>query len=377
MTFPGRDMRQGTFTAGTLSDATTIPTTVKVNCGFVPTRVELINMTLLNTTMAGGPPVVNPGANYLTFRATWMEQFASSVTPFTMLEALTPSAATISLGRVLTNGISAYHGQVTPPTSSQNELVLGPTISGTNTNTNGTFTITSTATLFPGATVLITRNSVNKQLGGMYFTIDTVASSTTFTIANASWLAAGSFTSGAETFKVQLVSVPPYYYPSLATVVAISAANPAVVTTSVSTGFTVGQVVRLRVPTVFGMTQANNITGIISAVSKNQITLGGTTGAFSLNNSIDTSAFTAFTWPLAAGVPFNYATVTPVGSGPQQVPDAPAVAFYNSDTLLDATQNISFDGFVVGSGILNTASTTVFGVTAGDVFAWTAWRADE
>ena len=373
MTFPGRDMRQGTFTAGTTGSSGTIPSTVTVNCGFVPTRVELINMTLLNTTMAGGPPVVNPGANYLTFRATWMEQFASSVTPFTMVEALTPSAATISLGRVTTNGITPYIGQVTPATLNQNSLVLGPTISGSNTNTNGTFTITSTATLYPGATVLMTKNSVNKQLGGMYFTVDTVASSTTFTIANPSWLAAGSFTSGAETFKVQLVTVPPYYYPALATVVNISAANPAVVTTSVSMGLTVGQAVRIRVPNVFGMTQMNNLVGIVSAVSKNQITLGGTTGAFSLNNGIDSSAFTAFAWPTATGVPFTYSTVTPFGSGPT----LETAGYYNTDSLSDATQNVSFNGFVVGASILNTASSTVFGVTAGDVFAWTAWRADE
>ena len=375
MTFPGRDMRQGTFTAGTTGSAGTIPTTVNVNCGFVPTKVELINMTLLNTTMAGGPPVVNPGANYLTFRATWMEQFASSATPFTMLEALTPSAATISLGVITSNGISAYNGQVTPPSSSMNSIVLGPTISGTNTNTNGTFTISSTATLYPGAIVLMTKNSVNKQLGGMYFTVDTVASSTTFTIANpTTWLSVGGkFTNGAETFKVQLVTVPPYYYPSLATVVNISAANPAVVTTSVSMNLTVGQVVRLRVPAAFGMTQANNITGIVSAVSKNQITLGGTTGAFSLNNAVDSSAFTAFAWPAATGVPFTYSTVTPVGSGPT----LESAGYYNTDGLSDATQNASYQGFVVGSNILNTASTTVFGVTPGDVFAWTAWRADQ
>ena len=373
MTFPGRDMRRGTFTAGTAGSAGTIPTTVTVNCGFVPTKVELINMTLLNTTMAGGPPVVNPGANYLTFRASWQQEFASSVTPFTMLEALTPSAATISLGRVTSNGISAYNGQVTPASSSQNSLVLGPLISGTNTNTNGTFTITSTATLYPGATVLMTRNSVNKQLGGMYFTVATVASGTTFTIANAGWLAAGSFTSGAETFSVQLVTVPPYFYPQLATVVAISAANPAVVTTSVDMGLTVGQQVRIRVPAAFGMTQMNNVQGIISAVSGNQITLGGTTGTFTLNNGVNSSAFTAFTWPVATSVPFNYATVTPVGSGPSIEP----AGYYNYDTLSDATQNISYQGFVVGSGVLATASTTVFGVTAGDVFAWTAWRADQ
>jgi hypothetical protein len=379
MTFPGRDMRQGTFTAGTVGSASTIPTTVTVNCGFIPTKVELINMTLLNTTMAGGPPVINPGANYLTYRAVWQEQFASSATPFTLVEALAPAASVANVsvsavGRVTTNGISAYNGQVTPASSSQNSLVLGPQISGTNTAiATGTFTITSTATLYPGATILMTRNSVNKQLGGMYFTVATVASGTTFTIANAGWLNTANFTNGAETFKVQLVSVPPYYYPALATVVSISAANPAVVTTSVNMGLTVGQVVRLRVPSVFGMTQANNITGIISAVSGNQITLGGTTGAFSLNNAVDSSAFTAFAWPAASSVPLSYATVTPVGSGPT----LESAGFYNFDSLADATDNFSYQGFVVGSSILNTASATVFGITAGDVFAWTAWRADQ
>lgn len=374
MTFPGRDMRQGTFTAGTAGSSSTIPTTVTVNCGFVPTKVELINMTLLNTTMAGGPPVVNPGANYLTFRATWMEQFASSVTPFTMLEALTPSAATISLGRVLTNGISAYNGQVTPPASSMNSLVLGPTISGSNTaKATGTFTISSTATLYPGAVILMTKNSNNKQLGGMYFTVDTVPNTTTFTIANPGWMNTANFTDGAETFKVQLVTVPPYYYPQMATVVNISAANPAVITTSINLNLQVGNVVRIRCSSTFGMSQINNVTGIISAVSKNQITLGGTTGAFSLNNSVDSSAFTAFAWPAATAVPFVYPTLTPVGSGPT----LEAAGYYNTDGLSDATVNASYQGFVVGSSVLNTASSTVFGVTAGDVFAWTAWRADQ
>jgi hypothetical protein len=373
MTFPGRDMRQGSFTAGILGTATSIPTTVNVNLGFIPTKVELINMTAIANMTAATPPV-NSTAFYYIYRAVWQQEFASFTTPFTLVEGLTPSAATSSVSHILTNGISSYNGQITPPTSNQFSLSLGPIIAGTNTATaTGTFTITSTATLFPGATILMTKNTVNKQLGGMYFTVATVPSATTFTIANAGWLAAGSFTNGAETFNVQLVATPPYYYPQLATIVSISQANPAVVTTSVNLNLQPGEVVRLRVPNAFGMTQANNITGIVSASAANQITLGGTTGAFTLNNSINTSAFTAFTWPLATGVPFNYATVTPIGSGPT----INATAIYNYDMLDDAQANTSFQGFTVGSLILNTATATVFGIVAGDVLAWTAWRADQ
>jgi hypothetical protein len=368
MTFPGRDMRQGTFTVGS-----SLPDTEKVNCGFLPTKIELINMTLLNTTMAGGPPVTNPGANYLTYRAIWQQEFASSVTPFTMLEALTPSALTSSIGRVTSNGISLYDGHAASPT----QLVLGPQISGTNTAiATATFTISSTATLFPGATILMTRNSVNKQLGGMIFTVNTVVNTTTFTIANGGWLNTANFTNGAETFKVQLVNVPPLFVPQEATIVNISAANPAVVTLNQSAsilGLTVGQQVRLRVPSAFGMTQMNNLQGIISAVSGNQVTLGGTTGAFSLNNGIDSSAFTAFAWPASSSVPFTPATLTPIGAGPTIA----TPANFNDDLIGDATINTAFQGFIVGSSILNTPSATVFGVTAGDVFAWTAWRADQ
>lgn len=370
-------MRQGSFTAGIAGTAGSIPTTVNVNCGFLPTKVELINMTAIANMTAAAPPV-NSTAFYYIYRAVWQQEFASFTTPFTLIEGLTPSAATSSVSHLLTNGISLYNGQVLPPSLNQDSLLLGPIITGSNTATaTGIFTVSSTATLYPGATILMTKNSVNKQLGGMYFTVFAVLSPTTFSIQNAGWLNAGSFTNGAETFNIQLVSsptgTPPYFYPSLGTIVSITQANPAVVTTSVNLNLTAGQVIRLRVPAAFGMTQANNVTAIISAVSGNQITLGGTTGAFTLNNSLNTTAFTAFTWPLATGVPFNYATVTPVGSGPQIT----ATGFYNADTLEDATQNISFNGFSVGSLLLNTASATVFGIVAGDVFAWTAWRADQ
>lgn len=372
MTFPGRDMRQGTFTAGTLGSSSTIPTTVNVNCGFLPTKVELINMSAI-TSMSGGPPKVNPGSTYLMYRTVWNQEFASAATPFTLVEAITASAATSSLFPITSNGISLYNGQVTPPSTNMNNIVLGPVITGSNTAiATGTFTVSSTATLYPGALILMTKNSVNKQLGGMYFTVNTVPGTTTFTIANASWLNTGNFTNGAETFNVQLVITPPYYYPTNSVITNISAANPAVVTTAVNLNLTVGQVVRLRVPSLFGMTQANNLTAIVSAVSGNQVTLGGTTGAFTLNNGLNSSAFTAFAWPASTSVPFNYAYLTPVGSGPQ----INATGFYNNDTIDDATENTSFNGFTVGSSILNTASSTVVGVTAGDVIAWTAWRAD-
>ncbi len=368
MPFAEHYMRQGTFTAGTLGSAGTIPTTVSVNCGFLPSRVELINMSAL-TAMTGGPPVANPGANYLTYRALWEQAFADAVIPFTLVEAMSPSALTSSIQPVLANGITLYDGHAASPS----QLVLGSAIAGTNTAiATATFTITSTATLYIGATILMTANSVNRQLGGMFFTVATIPNTTTFTIANAGWLNTANFTNGAETFNVQIVTTPSLYYPANAQIVSISkAASGAVVTTSTNTRLTVGQQVRLYVPSIYGMTQANFKTAVISAVSGNQVTLGGA-NSLGVSNGLNSSTFSTFAWPDAGSVPISPAIMVPMGSGPY--PNA--LGNYTYTTLEDATINEAYQGFQVGSGILATASTTVFGVTAGDVFAWTAWRAD-
>jgi hypothetical protein len=114
------------------------------------------------------------------------------------------------------------------------------------------------------------------------------------------------------------------------------------------------------------MTQANFTTAIVSAVSGNQVTLGGTV-------SLNSSAFTAFAWPAATSYPFGPAVMVPIGSGPTPslIPNP-----YNQDFLDDATMNQAFQGFSVGRGLLSQASATVIGVNPSDVFAWTAWRAD-
>jgi hypothetical protein len=272
----------------------------------------------------------------------------------------------VSNGIVTSNGISPYDGHAASPT----QLVLGPKIAGTTyAKATGTFTITSTATLYPGATVLMTGFSVDKQLGGMFFTVNTVASTTTFTIANSgNWLNTASFTGGTQSFNVQLVTTPALYYPQNAQIVYISAANPAVVTTSTNTNLSVGQQVRLYVNKSFAMTQANFVTAIVSAVSGNQVTLGGIVG-------LNSSAFTAFSWPLATGVPYSPATLVPIGSGPTATTFLPFTQ-YNQDLLYDAMDNQAFQGFTVGSNILIGASSTVLGVTASDIISWVAWRGD-
>jgi hypothetical protein len=345
----------------TASQTATLPTTITINCGFQPTKVWLTNETEYGVLTTG----------YETIQQVYWD---SSDSTNTKLQYLNAAGTALLPGILTSNGISLYNGAAASPT----QLVLGPKLAGTTyAKSTGTFTISSTATLFPGSTVLLTAFSVDKQLGGMFVTVNTVPSSTTFTIANSgNWLNTSSFTGGTQTFNVQLVTTPALYYPQNAQIAYISAANPAVVTTTTNTNLTTGQQVRLYVPKAFGMTQANFTTAVISAVSANQITLGGaaagTGGGFGVINSLNSSSFTAFSWPVATGVPFTPAYLIPIGSGPY--PDA--TGYYNNDTLQDAMINTAYNGFIIGTSILQTATSGVIGSVANDVYSWTAWRGD-
>jgi hypothetical protein len=197
------------------------------------------------------------------------------------------------------------------------------------------------------------------QLGGMIFTV-TVTGANTVTIPINTNTA--NFTATTVT-TWQKVQVGPLYYPNRLFITGITAANPMVVTTSTNHGLTTGQQVRIRVPSQFGMIQANNVQGIITAVTATTFTLG----------AVDSSSFTAFAWPAVTSLPFTQPMVIPIGSGPFAVTTPP---FWTTDTLLDATTNVQFQGFNIGSGLLLTSAAGTIGVTASDVFAWTAWRGD-
>lgn len=85
----------------------------------------------------------------------------------------------------------------------------------------------------------------------------------------------------------------------------ITAANPAVVSTTVAHGYSVGDIVVIHVPDAnFGMIEIDGLQAEITAVTANTFT-----------TDIDASGFTAFAWPassIAAGG-ITHAHVTPVG----------------------------------------------------------------
>lgn len=205
-----------------------------------------------------------------------------------------------------------------------------------NSGTNG---------LVAGDIVRIINVTDAQQLGGFDFTVGNSTLTTgTFSLDYMSQIVAGT------TGSWRRIAFEPQFYPRRRFATVITQAASAVVTLSVTHGFTAGQAVRFIVPSAYGMTEMNNLIGNITAVStaNNTITV-----------DIDSSAFTAFAWPLTAGVPFSPALVIPVGETANDT---------YANNLDDSTDNQGFIGMTLGAGIDGPAGST------SDVIYWRAGK---
>ncbi len=226
-------------------------------------------------------------------------------------------------------------------TSADNPLgPINTTISAIDNATPPGVLATSTLGLVEGSIIRLINPVGAQQLGGVDFAIDTIVANTSFNLTYGPTIVAGT------TSSFYPVVIPPAFYPKRRFIQAITAANPAVVTTTVPHGYTVGQKVRLQVPSAYGMTQMNELTATVTAV-----------GAASITTDIDGSAFTAFAWPLTAGVPFTHAQVIPVG-------EAAESTYVN--LLDDATIDQGYIGMSLASGTDSPAG------AANDVIYWQA-----
>ncbi len=212
---------------------------------------------------------------------------------------------------------------------------------GTNA-TRPVYTATITG-LSDGDVVRLINVAGNLNLSGMDFTVDAVGGGT-FRIANTLANAPGAV-GGAGLYR--RIKYDPIFYPTRRFIANITAAAQAVVTTTVNHAYTVGQQIRFNVSAPYGMTQINGLTGNIVAITASTFTV-----------DIDSSAFTAFTFPLAASIPFSQATVNPVG-------ETANANISNPNLLDDATVNNAIIGIQLVGGTADSPAGQ-----AADVIYW-------
>jgi hypothetical protein len=204
-----------------------------------------------------------------------------------------------------------------------------------------------TTGLSNGAIVRLS-NTAQYNMHGMDFSIDTLVANTSFELANTLANAPGAV-GGAGFYRLIAPNRAVYdiIFPAGRDIVEITSTNPAVVTTSVDHGYSVGQLMRIQVPSTGGMIEMNGLTGTITAV---------TAGTFTID--IDASAFSNFVFPVTDGVivsEFSRAQAIPIG-------DTLTLGFDG------ATRNTSFRGFVLSAGALLPAGQN------GDTIYWKAGK---
>lgn len=182
-----------------------------------------------------------------------------------------------------------------------------------------------------------------QQLGGLDFTIDSLSASTSFRLPYMAQLG-GAGTTG--TFR--RVNYDSLFAPRSRYISNISVASAAVVKMTVTHNMVVGQKVKLVVPAIYGMIEADGLTGMITAINT-------TTNTITLD--IDSSTFTAFAFPATTDVPFSPAMVIPFGED---------VTYPNLSD--DSVNNTGVMGIKLASGVVSPAG------SASDVIYWTAGK---
>jgi hypothetical protein len=307
-----------------------------------------------------------------------------------MLSYKANGAATVDADTILAGGFTLYDpsGQ----SGSNAAPLVGPTVA-TTASTNATRPVVSTGNTagITVGTVVRMSNTAQTDVNGIDMVVGAVTVNTNFTLLTAaSALATAPGAIGGAGFY-RIVNVDSPFYPRKRYVTNITQAVNPTVSTSVAHGLTPGQAIRFNIPAVSGMTQLN-------PTSQNNYlyaTVVSVTDDYDFVIDINTTGFTAFTWPTIAQQPSSFPEMHPAGentafsltSNTNQVPSVGGIQIPNTNTgiLADSTVNTLFLGMILGAGGNGTALTTpilgpsgsittVGGVVTGDTMYWVAGK---
>ena len=192
------------------------------------------------------------------------------------------------------------------------------------------------------------------QIAGMDFTVSSVATNT-FELAG---LDASGFAAPATAVTARRISLLDAVEPRFLYITNISQATQAVVTVSTAHNYVVGEVVNFSVSNDFGMQEINGLEAKVVSV-----------GTYTMTVDLDTTGFTAFSFPTSANAQQSklFATLAPAG---QKV-------IYNPVSGLQTGYDFDYPPFHTGqqtpymrlqAGVLSPAG------SSNDVIVWQAYK---
>ena len=274
-----------------------------------------------------------------------------------------------------------------PGASSNAAPLVGPAVATTATSnqTRPIVTTASTAGVAVGTVIQVTNNAgANTSVYGIPMVVGAVTLNTNFTLLTASNALANVPGAAGTNGFYRIINVDSPFYPRARYVTNITQAVNPTVATSIAHGLTPGQAIRFSIPTQSGMTQLNP-----TAQNNYQYaTVLTVVDAYTFTIDINTTNYTAFTFPTVAQQPCSYPELQPVGENTaqalvltgSQVPGTPGLQIPNTNTgiLADSTVNTLYLGMILGTGGTGTALGTAIsgpaGSIAGDVMYWVAGK---
>ena len=195
------------------------------------------------------------------------------------------------------------------------------------------YSTANTGTIAVGSIVRVV-STAQTDVNGFDFTVGAVNPNVTFTLGNVLSQAPGVVAGANGYWRLVAQNVAQYnrYYPRKRVISNITQAAPGVnvVTTLIDHSYTTGQVIRFKVPAICGMVELNEQLATVTVINA---------GTFSID--IDTTGYSAFTFPTVAAIPpgtFTPAEVVPVGENSVIAPNV----------LADATIDNNYRGIILG-----------------------------
>jgi hypothetical protein len=298
----------------------------------IPTGFDKIEVTNATIAAAAG---ANSGMHFAWQRGM-AQGSALQIVKQAVTEAMIP-------GAIATGGFTEYNSSDDP---------VGPLNSTITAVSNAAIPVvsaTDTDDLVAGDVVRLINVTGAQQLGGIDFSIDTVVLNTSFRLPHMAQIAAGT------TGSFRKIKYAPMFYPATRTISKVATGATTLITMTVAHDYKVGQKVKFVVPAAFDMVQLNGLEGEITAIN---VSDGASTNTITVD--INSSAFTAFAWPLTTDGEFTPAQVIPAGKATDYASKDVDVATYNTATM----------GVILAAGVNSPAG------VANDVLYYTITKND-
>ena len=240
-------------------------------------------------------------------------------------------------------------GGITPVTSASNLFGAPQAGSGITKATPAVMTLTNSNVYQTGDIVLLESTTGMLQVSGIPWSVVSTGATTYNLGISGTTFSTSSFAAAATNVVAKKVLYPFGNTPYISYIVGMSLGASTSVTTSFPHGLSVGDYVRLVIPSPWGPTQISGQSGIVTAVAN----------AIQFTVAINSSAATSFAFPTsaqaAAGVTF-----------PQVVPFGDSAAAFD----LSATDN-NYQGVIIGN------SSSAGSAILSENSALVVWRAQK